>query len=89
VSKSQLAENGFKDAAMEQIYCGVFEYLNAISHKISFPEIVVPLTFQIKAFLKQCHVANYCKKLKQVIFHFVIFLSKGLSINMSKENSFK
>ena len=27
VSKSQLTENGFKDATMEQIYCGIFEYL--------------------------------------------------------------
>lgn len=73
VSKSQLVENGFKDAVLEQVYCGIFEYLNSVAHKISFPELVVPLLFQIKAFLKQCHVANYCKKLKQVsrsLLHF-------------------
>jgi nucleolar complex protein 2 len=66
VSKSQLVENGFKDAVMEQVYCGIFEYINCVAHRISFPEIVIPLVFQIKTFLKQCNVANYCKKLKQV-----------------------
>jgi len=67
VSKSQLTENGFKDATVEQIYCGIFEYIQANAHKISFPEMVVPLTFQLKTFIKQCNVANYCKKMKQVI----------------------
>ena len=42
LSKSQLSENGFKDASIEQVYCGLLETLSALSHKISFPEVAIP-----------------------------------------------
>jgi hypothetical protein len=33
----------------------------------SFPELVVPLTFQLKQFIKACRASNYVKKMKQVL----------------------
>ena len=66
LSKSQMAENGFKDATIEHIYGGLLEALNHYSNKISFPEICVPALAQVRAFLKKCKVANYGKKMKTV-----------------------
>lgn len=67
LSKSQLSENGFKDATIEEVYSGLITYLSANSHKIGFPELVTPLIFQLKDFLKNCKVGNYCKKMKQIL----------------------
>ena len=67
LSKSQLSENGFKDATVEEIYSGMITYLAANSNKIGFPELVTPLVFQLKDFLKKCKIGNYCKKMKTVL----------------------
>nr|CAD7455027.1 unnamed protein product [Timema tahoe] len=67
LSKSQLQENGFKDAVIEKIYQQILEYLANEAHRISFPDTVVPTVIQIKTFLKTCKVSNYCKKLRQVM----------------------
>jgi len=67
LSKSQLSENGFKDATIDAIYSGLITYLAVNSNKIGFPELVTPLIFQLKDFLKACKSANYCKKVKQVL----------------------
>ena len=67
LSKIQLAENGFKDATVEQVYCGLLESLTSLSHKISFPEVAIPALAQIKAFIKKCKVANYNKKMKPIL----------------------
>ena len=67
LSKSQLVENSFKDATMENVYAGLLESLASLSHKISFPEIAVPALAQIKTFLKKCKIAKYSKKLKVVL----------------------
>nr|CAD7266103.1 unnamed protein product [Timema shepardi]CAD7575903.1 unnamed protein product [Timema californicum] len=67
LSKSQLQENGFKDAVIEKIYQQILEYLANEAHRISFPDMVVPTVIQIKTFLKTCKVSNYCKKLRQVM----------------------
>lgn len=67
LSKIQLAENGFKDATVEQVYCGLLESLTSLSHKISFPEVAIPALAQIKAFMKKCKVANYSKKMKTIL----------------------
>ena len=38
VSKSQMLENGTKDAAVDGVYRGVLDYLSSQSHKVcSFP----------------------------------------------------
>ena len=35
VSKSQMLENGTKDAAVDGVYRGVLDYLSSQSHKVS------------------------------------------------------
>ncbi|KAJ8879045.1 hypothetical protein PR048_019651 [Dryococelus australis] len=67
VSKSQIHENGFKDAVIEKIYQQILEYLACEAHCISFPDMVVPAVIQIKKFIKTCKVSNYTKKLKQLL----------------------
>jgi len=67
LSKSQLAETGFKDATIEEVYGGLLTYLADNSNKIGFPELVTPAVFQLKDFVKKCKVANYTKKIKQIL----------------------
>nr|CAG4640698.1 EOG090X02MG [Eulimnadia texana] len=67
VSQSQLAESGFRNAVVEQLYDKILEYLQSQSHVISFPELTLPLVLQIKAFLKKCDFPNYTKKMKQLL----------------------
>merc|ERR1719429_516911 len=67
LSKSQLDENGFKDATIENIYGGMLSYLADNSNKIGFPELVTPMLFQLRKFLKICKMANYNKKIKSIV----------------------
>ncbi|XP_046392171.1 nucleolar complex protein 2 homolog [Ischnura elegans] len=67
LSKSQLQENGFKDAVMDAVYEHIFMYLATESHRIGFPDLVIPLCMEIRKFNKTCKVANYCRKMKQVL----------------------
>ena len=67
LSKSQMAENGFKDAVVEQVYAGMLDNLSSLSNKISFPEIIVPAVAQLRSFTKKCSVQNYCKKMRQLL----------------------
>ena len=47
LSKSQLQENGFKDAAVEKVYQQLLEYLASESHTVSFPDAVVATVIQV------------------------------------------
>lgn len=67
MSKSQLQENGFKDSIMDTIYQLILENAAKDSHIVCFPDLYVPCIIQLKEFLKKCHVANYCKKIKQLL----------------------
>ncbi|XP_044272420.1 nucleolar complex protein 2 homolog [Tribolium madens] len=67
VSKSQMMENGFKDAVIETIYELLLEYLTTNSHSISFPDLSLLCVVQIKQFVKKCNNANYNRKMKQLI----------------------
>lgn len=67
VSKSQLQENGFKDSVMDNVYQLILENAAKDSHMVCFPDLYVPCIIQLKEFLKKCHVANYCKKIKQLL----------------------
>ncbi|XP_059060509.1 nucleolar complex protein 2 homolog [Achroia grisella] len=67
LAKSQLAENGFKDAAIERLYGLLLEYTANESHTIAFPDTTLLAVMQIKQFLKNCSVANYTKKLRQLL----------------------
>ncbi|KAL6258102.1 hypothetical protein P5V15_010020 [Pogonomyrmex californicus] len=67
MSKSQLVENGFKDSIIEAVYKLILEHAANESHRIYFPDVYIPCIIQLKAFLKKCHVATYCKKIKQLL----------------------
>ncbi|KZC06791.1 PREDICTED: nucleolar complex protein 2 homolog [Dufourea novaeangliae] len=67
LSKSQLQENGFKDNVIDSIYKLILENAAKDSHTIYFPDLYVPCIMQIKAFLKKCRIANYCRKMKQLL----------------------
>lgn len=67
MSKVQLQENGFKDNIIDSIYRLILENAANASHMIYFPELYIPCIIQLKAFLKKCHIANYCRKMKQLL----------------------
>ncbi|XP_026470553.1 nucleolar complex protein 2 homolog [Ctenocephalides felis] len=66
-SKSQMMENGFKDAVFDSIYKLLFETLTNEAQSIAFPDFIVPFVMQAKDFLKRCHIAKYCKQLKHLL----------------------
>lgn len=67
MSKSQLQENGFKDNVIDSIYKLILENAAKDSHTVYFPDLYIPCIIQLKAFLKRCHIANYCRKMKQLL----------------------
>ncbi|XP_043267395.1 nucleolar complex protein 2 homolog [Venturia canescens] len=67
MSKSQLQENGFKDSVIENIYQLILENASKDSSTIYFPDLYVPCIMQLKAFLKKCKVANFCRKIRQLL----------------------
>lgn len=67
LSKSQLQENGFKDAVVDKVYQQLLEYLASESHTISFPDTVVATIIQLKKFIKECKSPSLSRKLKQVL----------------------
>ena len=52
---------------MDQIYGGMLECFHHNSSKIAFPELIVPALVQMRSFLKRCRIANYTKKIKQLL----------------------
>merc|ERR1712071_397672 len=67
VSQSQLSESGFRDAIIDLLYDRILETLQCHSHSTAFPEIALPVVLQLKAFIKKCPLANYTKKMKQLM----------------------
>nr|XP_050023695.1 nucleolar complex protein 2 homolog [Dermacentor andersoni] len=67
ISPAQMKESGFRDAIIETFYELVLEYLSSVSHSVAFPELVLPALIYLKEFCKKCKVANYTKKVKQLI----------------------
>lgn len=67
MSKAQLAENGFKDGVIENIYKLILENAAKESHTIYFPDLYIPCVIQLKEFLKKCKVANFGRKIKQLL----------------------
>lgn len=67
LSKSQLSENGFKDATIDSVYAQLLEYLSSHSHSIAFADLSLCSAVQLKQFLKRCRVANYTRKMKQLV----------------------
>ncbi|XP_060521938.1 nucleolar complex protein 2 homolog [Cylas formicarius] len=67
LSKSQLQENGFKDTVIDTVYGQILEYLSNQSNSIAFPDLSLVCIIHIKQFLKTCRVANYTRKMKQLL----------------------
>lgn len=62
-----MSENGFKDTTIDTVYAQILEYLASMSHTMAFPDLSLFATVQLKQFVKNCSVANYNRRMKQLL----------------------
>lgn len=66
VNKGQMAENGFRDEIIENVYGLILEYMAYESFSVSYPDMAIPCILQLKQYLKNCKNSQYNRKIRQL-----------------------